>query len=581
MTESPPLLMKDSRRLTGPNMIWDHPGAVIDVAGEDSSIESLIDAWKTEARRILKAVGFDQETTGVRRFQGGASLALSAPIDALYAATEVNEWAFHSACKSLGFDTGETPVPPIAEATDQLRSIIEEERNPALLALRQAAVDNQVAFLTDDDEASIGMGIGSRRFEVSDLPDPNDLDWSTIHNIPVALVTGTNGKTTTVRLLSAMAKEAGHVYGCCSTDGILVNGKVVSPGDYSGPGGARTVLRHPDVTLAILETARGGLLRRGLGVGENPVSCSLVTNIGADHLGEFGVADLDALADTKLIVRRAVKKPGRLILNADDPILSAKASALDLPLAWFTLKESHPLVEPHVARGGTAAWIEEKCFWLSTEGKIQKIGSVNKAPITYNGAAHHNMANALSAILVASHLGLSSEEIKAGLASFENTPEQNPGRGNLFHLGGVQILVDFAHNPHGCEALITMASKMPAERRLIILGQAGDRDNESILEMVRVCWNARPDRILVKEMLPFLRGREPGEIPALIHQELTRVGAPEDAIGHAGSELEAIHEALAWAKPGDLLLLLVHAERKAVLELMAKLEKEGWKPRHD
>ncbi|MDP6937816.1 MAG: Mur ligase, partial [Planctomycetota bacterium] len=185
----------DSRRLPGPNLLWPRPGAVIDVAVEEAERAGLLAAWERQARCILDAVGWQTQDTCVRSFEGGASLAISAPLDALYAATEVNEWALESACASL---VGE-PVPDSSAAAERLRQIISEETRPRLLALRREAEDHGVSFLSDDDQVSVGLGQGSLTWPVAELPDPVSLPWGSIHDVPLALVTGTNGKTTTVR----------------------------------------------------------------------------------------------------------------------------------------------------------------------------------------------------------------------------------------------------------------------------------------------------------------------------------------------------------------------------------------------
>jgi len=192
------------------------------------------------------------------------------------------------------------------------------------------------------------------------------------------------------------------------------------------------------------------------------------------------------------------------------------------------------------------------------------------------GAARHNVANALGAAALAHVLGLAPDAIARGLAAFESNADENPGRLNTFDLGGVRVLVDFAHNPHGLGALIDMLEAIPARRRLLILGQAGDRSDESIRELARIAWRCRPDRVVVKEMVEHLRGRQPGEVPALIVEELERLGADRESIELAQSEFEAVETALRWAGPGDVVLLLVHAERERVLELLQRLVDRAW-----
>src|SRR2546427_2826551 len=343
-----PLQLLDSRRLTGPNILWDKPGAVIDVSLPLKDAGAVVEAWGRQARRILDAVGWRHEQTRVRTFPAGASLALSAPVDVLYAATEVNEWAWSAALVDLS-GTGE---PDLEEGLFQLRPKIEAERNPGLLALRESARKRGVAFLSDDQSVSVGLGAGSMEWPVTALPAPEQVDWTRVRDIPVVLVTGTNGKTTTVRLVGAMVAETGKVTGLTTTDGVHVAGDLVSAGDYSGPEGARTVLRDRRVETAVLETARGGILRRGLAV--RSADAAIITNVADDHLGEFGIHDLHALAECKMVVGSVAKASGRLVLNAGDPTLVAAARS-PAPIAWFGLDpRSRTLVEQVEAGGGAA-----------------------------------------------------------------------------------------------------------------------------------------------------------------------------------------------------------------------------------
>jgi hypothetical protein len=290
--------VKESRRLTGPNLLWDYPGAGLEVYGPETEVEALTVGWRRYVRDMLNAIGWSAEDVAHRRFTGGASLALSAPIDALYSATEVNEWAVEAALAEIGG----REIPDLEKNAENLRQAISDEVNPSLLALRDMAVARGASFLSDDDYVSIGLGKGSMTFAVKETPSPESIDWTRVSDVPVALVTGTNGKSTTVRLLAGMVRAAGFSEGFSSTDGIVVNGEMVERGDYSGPEGARSILRNRGVEIAILETARGGILRRGLPV--RRARTALVTNVGEDHLGEYGVNDLDTLIKTKLVVHR-------------------------------------------------------------------------------------------------------------------------------------------------------------------------------------------------------------------------------------------------------------------------------------
>ncbi len=549
----------DSRRLTGANILWNRPGAVIDVAVAEEQREALIAAWEQALRRRLDAVGWDAQATCVRRYAGGASLAVSAPLDALYAATEVNESAWTAARAAL---LGELPS-DFDEELDRLREEIAQEVNPALLALSAAAQVRGVQFLTDDDLVSVGLGFGSRVWAVDGLPAPADVQWTAVHDVPTAMVTGTNGKTTTVRLVASIATAAGLCVGQSSTDRVCVGPEILETGDWSGPGGARLVLRDKRTQVGLLETARGGMLRRGLALERCDVAA--VLNVGADHLGEWGVGTLDGLAEGKFVVTRIAET---VVLNADDEVVVRHATGLEAEVVWFSLDPANPVIRKHLAYGGQAVVLDEGALWFSQAAERVRLLAVEEVPCTIGGAARYNVANALAAAAIAERLGFTSEAICAGLKDFESDRASNPGRLNRYAWDGIQAIVDFAHNPHGLQALFELVNALPAKRRLVLLGQAGDRDEESIREMVRSTWNARPDMIVIKELPSYLRGREPGEIPALIEAELRALGATSDRFVHCSSELEAVQWALDWAQAGDLLLLLTHESRDEVLSLL-------------
>jgi len=568
----PIITLSDSRRLTGPNLLWERPGAVLDVAVPAAQAEIAVTAWQDAARRILTAVGWQDEQCRLRRFQGGASLAISAPIDALFAATEVNEWALAAANEALGG----AAAPDLGEAAARLRELIARERKPALLAMSRAARRNGVTLLADTEQVSVGTGAGSITWPIGEIPSPAEVDWARVHDVPTVLVTGSNGKTTTVRLLTAVLAAAGRVAGMCCSDSVNVGGEVLDRGDWSGPGGARRVLRDRRVQVAVLETARGGMLRRGLAV--TRADAAIITNAAEDHFGEFGIHDLAGLTEAKFVVTRALPPSGRLALNADDPSLVARAVLATAPIVWFTLDPANPVVRAHIEQGGEAGLVEDGEIVLVRQQRRYPITPLVDVPITLRGIARHNVANALGVAALAACLGLDSATIALGLARFRGTPEENPGRLNLFALGGVTAVADFAHNPHGMNALVALAGTLPARRRLVLLGQAGDRDDIAIRDLARSAWGLRPDRIILKEMDQHLRGRAPGEITRLLEQELLGLGASSEAIGHAGSEYEAVLDALAWARPEDLLVLPVHSERERVLALLDRLEREGWVP---
>jgi UDP-N-acetylmuramyl tripeptide synthase len=560
----------DSRRLTGPNLLLDRAGAVLDLELSDAERDRALAGWRGAVTRLLHAVGWHGEALAMRSFAGGASVAFTAPTDALYSATDLNEAAWTAAQAEL---EGTSPL-DMTSTVESLRTSIAAERRPALTALRDAARARGVLFLHGEEMVSVGSGAGAAVWPEAEIPAPSAVDWVWVQDVPIALVTGSNGKTTTVRLVGAMAKEAGRVAGITSTDGVFVGTRQIGEGDFSGPSGARLLLRDPGVEIAVLETARGGLLRRGLTVERADVA--VVTNIADDHLGEFGVQDLATLTEVKLLVARAIGAAGRVVLNADDPRLVAASRELIVPIAWFSLDPANPVITAHVARGGRAAVLRGDELALIERGRAATVTRAAELPIALGGAARYNVANALAAVLAAGGLGISLEAISATLRRFGDDPGDNVGRANLLEVGGVKVLVDYAHNPHGLEALASAAAGVPSRRRLVMLGQAGDRSDEAIRELARAAMALRPDRVVAKDMDRYLRGRAPGEIPGIMADELRRMGLPEDRISAGDLEVPAVEKALEWARPGDLLILAIHQDRPVVAALLDRLIKAGW-----
>ncbi len=550
--------LRDSRRLTGPNVIWDKPGPVMDIALEDSDRELAEQTWERYARLLMNALGWEKEETATRHFPGGLSLAFSAPMDVLYSACEVNEVAWAMAVAEIEG----SEIPDFNGEVEEWKAEIRKERNPPLLRIQRAAQKRNKIFLTCDDEVSVGAGRWSRTWPVKRLPETGDIDWDKISSIPIAMVTGTNGKTTTVRLLKAMVDAQGRVPGLSSTDWLRVGNQILDRGDWSGPGGARHILRNENTDIALLETARGGMLRRGLGIGAGEADVVLITNVAPDHLGEWGIQDIDMLADTKFVIRHAGKS---VVLNADDEKSVERMDWITQPLTWFSLDPENPIVQAHLANGGTAAVLKGEQLCWCEDGETQSLLSVHEIPISLGGAAKHNVANALGAIAVAKKLELKDDAILEGLKNFQSSVQDNPGRLNRFEVNGAQVLVDFAHNPHGLSALLDMTAAMPAKRRLITIGHAGDRDDDAICEVALTAARSGVDHIIIKEQEKDLRGRAVGEIPAIMEEALLADGYPANQISRADSELEATDLALKWAQPQDLLLLLTLSQRAEVL----------------
>ena len=555
----------DARRLTGPSLIFDGPACILDVACTPDEADQLIPVWAENVGRMLEALDWPSAEFAFVKLQGGISLAFSAAIDQLYAGSEINEWAWAASAFELDMSSEK---PDFDEALDALRTSSTEEANVELMWLIDEASSHGKTLLWDDDFVSVGLGRGSETWPVREIPDA--LDWERYHDVPVGVVTGTNGKTTTVRFATHILRQSDKNVGLSSTDWIAVNDRVIDRGDWSGPGGARNVLREQDVDVAILETARGGLLRRGMGVERG--DAALITNISEDHLGDFGSQNLDELLAIKWIVSRVVRADGQLVLNAEDHRLVEKSSGYDGDLVWFSLNPDNETIRQQIEAGGLAFVLDGDELLKIENGERELICHSHEIPIALGGAARHNVANALAAAALTWCLGAPLDDIKSGIVTM--VQDENPGRCNIYDLNGIKVLIDFAHNPAAMAALFDMARAIPANRRALCFGQAGDRPDDLIRELARDAWEIGLDRVEVSELATYHRGRRHGDVFGLIRDELLKSGAKDSQISHHEEELESLQGAIDWAQPGDLVIMLalggatpVHARLK---ELGAK-----------
>lgn len=552
----------DSRRLTGPNHLASQAGAVLDVSFGDTEPDLLIGAWKTHARRLLQELDWEDAALHVRRSHNGASLAITAPMDGLYTATELNEAAWDAARDWIEGSQRHL----LLRAARELREEYRNEQRPRMMRLLDAARARSIPVLADEELLTLGLGVGSQSWDIYELPHPEDVDWASIGRIPVALITGTNGKTTTVRLLAAIAAADGKCAGVSSTDWLAVGDEILERDDFAGPGGARRVLRDQRCDIAFLETARGGLLRRGLAVDRADVA--LITNVAPDHLGEFGVETIDDLAAVKWSVTQALDASGTLVLNAEDPRLMARAGAVEAELVLFSSDPRNARLKQHVSGGGKGYTVERGQLRRLTRDGARSLLAIRKIPICFGGAARYNVANVLAAVAVAEALHLSLPAIKAALQNFQ--PNDNPGRANLYGVKGGTVLVDFAHNPDGLRALLPVIKALPAERRMLVIGQAGDRSDEDIADFAHAAAPLRFDRIVVKQMAGHARGRGESDVAALLRSAFRADGYAARSIAHAKTELDAARAAVRWIKPGDLVVFLSHEQRAATQAFFAE-----------
>ncbi len=335
--------------------------------------------------------------------------------------------------------------------------------------------------------------------------------------IPIISITGTNGKTTTTRLVAHLFRQTGKTVGFTTTDGVYLQNRLVMEGDMTGPFSANIILSNPTVEVAVLETARGGLLRSGLGFEEADVG--VVLNVSADHLGLRGINTVEQLAEVKGVIPAVVKREGHAVLNADDPLVYAmrERSPADIVLFSTVQPGENERFEQHIARGGIGVRMEDDTF-VVRRGRLRiPVVGVREVPLMMGGAARFQQQNILAAIATAYVRGVRYDTIRAGLLSFFPSPSMTPGRLNLLRLGEGRLLVDYAHNAAAVEGLMEMARNLPARRRIGVLGAPGDRRDEDIRDVGRL--SAGLDRIIVKEDHDR-RGRPEGETPRLIVEGL-------------------------------------------------------------
>ena len=376
--------------------------------------------------------------------------------------------------------------------------------------------------------------------------------------VPIAAVTGTNGKTTTSRMLAHIAKMAGYTPGLTTTDGVYIDGQRTVEGDMTGPVSARMVMADPQIDFAVLETARGGLVRAGMGVAE--VDVGAVINVASDHLGLKGIDTLEQLAEVKRVVVEAATECA--VLNADDPNVLKMSGYTDAKvICYVTMNPSHPLVREHVRAGGRACALEQgvngHMITLYDKGSHIPLLWTHLIPATLEGRAMHNVQNAMFAASMAFSMGIKLDAIRHGLRTFDTTFFQAPGRMNVFNEHPFKVIMDYAHNAHAVGVMADLAQRLDATRRIVVVAGPGDRRDEDLREIANAV-AGKFDHYVVRRD-DGLRGRDGDEVPRIIASALKAAGVAEDAISVIPDEQDAVDGALRLAQPGDLLVVFADA----------------------
>jgi cyanophycin synthetase len=406
-----------------------------------------------------------------------------------------------------------------------------------------------------------------------DEDEPQAPTWvrDTERTIPAAAITGTNGKTTTTRFLAHLLRSSGQRVGWSSTSGVYIEGEQVIDGDYTGHGGARRVLTDNTIDCAVLETARGGILLRGLGYESNDVGIFL--NVSEDHLNLHGVNTVETLARVKATVIRTTHPVGVVVLNADDPLVLAQKPDIRANIILISQNPENPALRDHASTGGRCITVENKVITLIEHHQHRPVVHLDQVPLTFRGMARHMVENALAACAGGLGMGLSLQQIAEGMKTFQSDREHNAGRLNVFQAAEATVVIDYAHNESGLQFLLDFARQyQPDTSRLTaIIGTAGDRQDSVFVALGRIAGRSA-DRVVLKANPKFLRGRDPESVADLMRAGLHQSNAIDREGGTYGSEFEAVFRAIEEAVPGEIIVSMCVED---YLQIIEELDKRG------
>jgi cyanophycin synthetase len=540
------------------------PGHVI--GDGNSAIAQLVEVVNADPRRgvghekVLTRIELDAQATMMMERVGYTAASVPKADEIVYLRSTAN------------LSTGGT-------ATDVTDIIHPDNRDMAVRAIRAIGLDvGGVDFLSTniaESYKSIGGGIcevnaapGFRMHVSPSEGTPRDAAGPVIDmlfppgspaRVPIAALTGTNGKTTTARMLAHITKMAGYTPGLTTTDGVYIDGQRTVEGDMTGPVSARMVLSDPQIDIAVLETARGGLLRAGMGV--TKVNVGAVLNVQSDHLGLKGIDTLEQLAEVKRIVIEVATDCA--VLNADDPLVLKMSGYTDAKvICYVTMNPSHALVREHVRAGGRACALEAgvngAMITLYDKGSHIPLLWTHLIPATLEGRALHNVQNAMVAASMAFSLGIKLDAIRQGLRTFDTTFFQAPGRMNVYSEHPFKVLFDYGHNAHAVAVMADLAGRLDVTgRRIVVLAGPGDRRDEDLVAIADAV-AGRFDHYICRRD-DALRGRDGDEVPGILARALRAAGVPDAAISIIPDEQKAIDTALAMGRAGDLLLVFADA----------------------
>lgn len=534
----------DSRALRGASRHCAGPAVELRALGALSQDGSAHGRWIALVLDAARVLGWPDPMPRVLTVGEGPAasthLAFAAPAHQLTTAQALNEWAWEAAPDL------DAPHPLRPDPMAHFKALAATQDKPALLALLAAAERRALPAFSSDGKLTLGEGAGSVSYAQAELPAPDQVPWDSLHSLPKMLVTGSHGKTTVLRLLAAMAREAGL------SPGLALDGD----GER-----CREVLRDPAVQAALMEVSRSQLLGQGLPVRQAQVA--VVTNVSLHEPGEQTQHGLDDRAETMLTVAHALAQGSYLLMNGDDAAVLRVALRLAHSTApsWGLFSRSHdtPLLGALRRHGGSTCAPRGDRLVLSHAGQEHDLGELSAMPLTLGGSAQQNINNVAAAALAAAAAGWPMDAVRHALLRFGAAAADNPGRLERWMHCGFTVVIDSASDSDALASLLKLAGALGGRRVGLLLGPPGSFSNESIAVFARTAASFKPDRVVIKDLPDDLCGREPGEVPLLLEQVLRAEGLPARALRHEHDEEAAVHALLGWAKPGDVVLLPLHA----------------------
>ncbi|MDD3267128.1 MAG: Mur ligase family protein [Burkholderiales bacterium] len=544
-----------SSRLLGQNRFFAVAGSIMDISLSEVNNQEIANLYIKELDKILEKLPIKEYEIKQLVFPEGINIAIRYPYDLLMTACEILDWVWLEVVDNLD---KEFPI-RTQKGIDIFTQMIEENQRIILRKIYNKALEKKVNFFIHKDWIILGSGVSQFRVKQHKITKLSDIPWKKIANVPMVLITGTNGKTTTTRLTEFICRKSGLKSGYCSTDWVMVGGRKVAEGDLSGPTGHQYVMMHPKLEVAVLEAARGGIVKRGLM--PNYADVATVTNIAYDHIGQNGINTLSDLANAKAVVYDGLADDGIAIVNLDD----VHVMSLDIKQrkSYMSTKLSEDAIAKYLTTDNYVVYLDNDIVTLQTLKHKYHIIDIKKVPLTVHGLAKYNYENTLHAVALSYGIGIEIDDIKFGLKKFGADDKSNFGRWNYYKSKERgHLVVDIAHNPSGLNNILTLANGFKDLHNLtgrigLMYGNTADR-RDTIPEIVSIINKHNVDFVVIKEFQESLRGSELGEMPQVFYDELIKQGYPVEKIKVIPNEYEAVQYILLEAKPDDFTLLCSH-----------------------